>query len=95
MLQDAGPWGHQFPEPVFDGEFRVLQQRIVGYRHLKLVVMPVGGSLAVDAISFNVDTELWPDESVQQVRMVYRLSRNEFRGQVSLQLMVDTVIPIS
>ncbi|QEW07858.1 single-stranded-DNA-specific exonuclease RecJ [Nitrincola iocasae] len=95
LLQDAGPWGHQFPEPVFDGEFRVLQQRIVGYRHLKLVVMPVGGSLAVDAITFNVDTELWPDESVQQVRMVYRLSRNEFRGQVSLQLMVDTVIPIS
>lgn len=95
LLQDAGPWGHQFPEPVFDGKFKVLQQRIVGYRHLKLVVMPVGGSLAVDAIAFNVDAELWPDESVQQVQMVYRLSRNEFRGQVSLQLMVDRVIPAS
>ncbi|MFN3880140.1 MAG: single-stranded-DNA-specific exonuclease RecJ [Nitrincola lacisaponensis] len=95
LLQDAGPWGHQFPEPLFDGEFRVLQQRIVGYRHLKLVVMPVGGQLALDAIVFNVDTEQWPDTSVQQVRLVYRLSPNQFRGQVTLQLMVEAIIPSS
>lgn len=94
LLQDAGPWGHQFPEPLFDGEFRVLQQRIVGYRHLKLVVMPLNGQLALDAIAFNVDSEEWPDESIQQVRLVYRLCQNVFRGRTTLQLMVDRLIPV-
>ncbi|EXJ09452.1 MULTISPECIES: single-stranded-DNA-specific exonuclease RecJ [Nitrincola] len=88
-LQQAGPWGHQFPEPVFDGYFKILQQRIVGQKHLKLVVMPVGGQQAIDAIAFGVDTQQWPNDAVQSIRMVYRLARNEFRGQVSLQLMVD------
>lgn len=88
-LRNAGPWGHQFPEPLFEGRFHLLQQRIVGQRHLKLVVMPEGGTLALDAIAFNVDTLVWPDESVQRVRLVYRLDVNEFRGQRNLQLMVD------
>ncbi|TVQ71098.1 MAG: single-stranded-DNA-specific exonuclease RecJ [Oceanospirillales bacterium] len=95
VLQEAGPWGHQFPEPLFDGEFRLLQQRIVGYRHLKMVVMPVGGQLALDAIAFNIDTEVWPSEAIQQVRLVYRLSKNVFRGRTTLQLMVDRLIPVS
>jgi single-stranded-DNA-specific exonuclease len=90
-LRNAGPWGHQFPEPLFEGCFHLLQQRIVGQRHLKLVVMPEGGTLALDAIAFNVDTLVWPDESVQKVRLVYRLDVNEFRGQRSLQLMVDWI----
>ncbi len=90
-LRNAGPWGHQFPEPLFEGSFHLLQQRIVGQRHLKLVVMPEGGTLALDGIAFNVDTLVWPDESVQKVRLVYRLDVNEFRGQRSLQLMVDWI----
>ncbi|MBR9827820.1 MAG: single-stranded-DNA-specific exonuclease RecJ [Oceanospirillales bacterium] len=90
-LRNAGPWGHQFPEPLFEGRFHLLQQRIVGQRHLKLVVMPEGGTLALDAIAFNVDTLVWPDESVQRVRLVYRLDINEFRGQRTLQLMVDWI----
>jgi len=90
-LRNAGPWGHQFPEPLFEGRFHLLQQRIVGQRHLKLVVMPEGGTLALDAIAFNVDTLRWPDESVQKLRLVYRLDVNEFRGQRSLQLMVDWI----
>ncbi len=90
-LRNAGPWGHQFPEPLFEGRFHLLQQRIVGQRHLKMVVMPEGGTLAIDAIAFNVDTLVWPDESVQKVRLVYRLDVNEFRGQRTLQLMVDWI----
>ena len=95
VLQEAGPWGHQFPEPLFDGEFRLLQQRIVGHRHLKMVVMPVGGQLALDAIAFNIDTDVWPSEAIQQVRLVYRLSKNVFRGRTTLQLMIDRLIPVS
>src|ERR1700694_3043651 len=38
VLRGAGPWGQGFPEPVFDGEFEILDSRIVGGRHLKLSV---------------------------------------------------------
>jgi single-stranded-DNA-specific exonuclease len=92
-LRNAGPWGHHFPEPLFEGRFHLLQQRIVGQRHLKLVVMPEGGAQALDAIAFNVDTLRWPNESVQKLRLVYRLDVNEFRGQRTLQLMVDQLQP--
>jgi exonuclease RecJ (EC 3.1.-.-) len=93
LLRNAGPWGHHFPEPRFEGRFHLLQQRIVGQRHLKLVVTPEAGTLALDAIAFNVDPLVWPDPSVEKVRLVYRLDVNEFRGQCSLQLMVDHLLP--
>ncbi len=93
MLREAGPWGHQFPEPLFDGEFALLQQRIVGQKHLKMVLMDPASGMAVDAIQFNTDLELWPNEGIARVRAVYRLDINEFRGQRNVQLMVDQLLP--
>lgn len=93
LLRDAGPWGHQFPEPSFHGEFRLLQQRIVGQRHLKMVLQEPQTGLALDAIAFNVDTETWPDTNIQRVHLVYKLDVNEFRGQRNLQLLVDWLEP--
>ncbi|MBY4676154.1 single-stranded-DNA-specific exonuclease RecJ [Marinobacterium arenosum] len=93
LLRESGPWGHQFPEPLFDGEFSLLQQRIVGQRHLKMVLMEPASGLALDAIHFNADTELWPDEGINRVRVVYRLDVNEFRGQRSVQLLVEQLLP--
>mgnify|MGYP000442232370 FL=1 len=94
LLRESGPWGHQFPEPLFDGEFSLLQQRIVGQRHLKLVLMEPESGTAIDAIHFNADTTLWPNDAIQRVRAVYRLDVNEFRGQRSLQLMIDHLLPL-
>ncbi len=65
MLRDAGPWGQMFPEPLFDGRFRLLQQRLVGERHLKVMVEPVDGGPLLDGIAFNVDTSIWPDNGVR------------------------------
>ncbi len=93
LLREAGPWGHQFPEPLFDGRFRLLQQRIVGQRHLKLVLMEPDSGIAFDGIAFNIDTRRWPDPDVHEVQVVYRLDINEFRGQRTLQLMVDQLLP--
>lgn len=93
MLREAGPWGHQFPEPLFDGEFALLQQRLVGQKHLKMVLMDPASGLAVDAIHFNADLACWPDDSVARVRVVYRLDVNEFRGQRSVQMIVDKLLP--
>ncbi|WP_444921566.1 single-stranded-DNA-specific exonuclease RecJ [Microbulbifer sp. CnH-101-G] len=89
LLRACAPWGQAFPEPVFDGEFLLLQQRIVGERHLKMVVAPPQApQLALDAIAFNVDTDQWP-QPTERVRLAYKLDVNEFRGRESLQLMVN------
>jgi len=93
MLRDAGPWGQMFPEPLFDGRFLLLQQRLVGERHLKVMVEPVGGGPLLDGIAFNVDTSLWPDNGVREVQLAYKLDINEFRGNRSLQLIIDHLWP--
>lgn len=89
-LREAGPWGQHFPEPLFDGEFCLLQQRLVGEKHLKMVVSCSDGSqILFDAIAFNVDLAQWPNQNIQKVRLAYRLDVNEFRGRTNLQLVVD------
>ncbi|TQC74363.1 single-stranded-DNA-specific exonuclease RecJ [Pantoea dispersa] len=95
MLREAGPWGQAFPEPVFDGHFKLLQQRLVGERHLKVMVEPLGGGPLLDGIAFNVDTSLWPDSSVRQVQLAYKLDINEYRGNRSVQLIIDHIWPQS
>nr|WP_201279384.1 single-stranded-DNA-specific exonuclease RecJ [Cedecea colo] len=94
MLRDAGPWGQMFPEPLFDGKFRLLQQRLVGERHLKVMVEPLGGGPLLDGIAFNVDTTCWPDNSVREVELAYKLDVNEFRGNRTVQLLIDHLWPI-
>lgn len=93
QLRWAGPWGQHFPEPVFSGQFVLLQQRLVGERHLKMVLQPQGSQLMLDAIWFNVDLARWPNANVQTVSVAFQLSVNEFRGQQSLQLMVQALEP--
>jgi single-stranded-DNA-specific exonuclease len=94
LLRDAGPWGQMFPEPLFDGRFRLLQQRLVGERHLKVMVEPVGGGPLLDGIAFNVDTACWPDNGVREVELAYKLDINEFRGNRSLQIIIDNIWPV-
>ncbi|MBW3697079.1 single-stranded-DNA-specific exonuclease RecJ [Vibrio sp. T187] len=92
-LRAGGPWGQAFPEPIFDGEFKVLHQKLVGEKHLKLMLEPLfkghPTNIMIDGIAFNVDLRRWPDASVKTVRLAYKLDINEFRGNQSLQLMID------
>ena len=88
LLRTAATWGHQFPEPVFFGKFDIVQARIVGQQHLKLVMRKSGGKLMLDAIAFFVDnTEQWL--GVRACNAVYKLDINEFKGQRRLQLQVQ------
>ena len=89
----AGPWGQNFLEPVFDDEFSLVQQRIVGEKHLKMVVEKQGQ--VFDAIAFNIDIKQWPNSKASQVHLCFRLDINEFRGKQSLQLMVENLALIS
>ncbi|MCW7760668.1 single-stranded-DNA-specific exonuclease RecJ [Photorhabdus luminescens] len=93
MLRDGGPWGQAFPEPVFDGKFKLLQQRIVGERHLKVIVEPLNGGPMLDGIAFNIDPTRWPDNSVREVELAYKLDVNEFRGNRNVQLLIQHLWP--
>ena len=94
LLRNAGPWGQSFEEPLFDGYFKIIQQRIVGERHLKLVLETQCGTVMLDAIAFNVDLHIWPDATIQHARIVYKLDVNEYRGNFTLQLMVEQIEPM-
>ncbi len=95
LLREQGPWGQGFPEPVFDGQFQVLAHRIVGQNHLKLSLASKAGQPPLDAIAFNaVDGDQPPLVRGQQARLVYKLDVNEFRGQRSLQLILDHLEPV-
>ncbi|MEN9463877.1 MAG: hypothetical protein RL217_58 [Pseudomonadota bacterium] len=87
-LKSAGPWGQAFPDPLFHGEFEVLSQRLVGERHLKMQLKPLGTQKVLDAIWFSVDLTLWPMHQVQTLHLVYQLDVNEYRGEENLQLLV-------
>ncbi|NWO05412.1 MAG: single-stranded-DNA-specific exonuclease RecJ [Alteromonadaceae bacterium] len=93
LLKRAGPWGQHFPEPVFDGNFRVVSQRIVGENHLKLVLQPFEGGGIIDGIAFNTGPEV-PDFTRSGARVVYKPDANTFRGRTNLQLLVDYLEPL-
>ncbi|MDV2856729.1 single-stranded-DNA-specific exonuclease RecJ [Oceanimonas sp. CAM02] len=95
QLRFAGPWGQAFPEPVFDGEFRIIQQRLVGDKHLKMVLSPDEGRTVIDAIAFNVDLGIWPNAAIQKVQLVYKPDVNEWKGRRQLQLLVERLAPLS
>jgi len=93
LLQQAGPWGQAFPEPLFDGRFNIVSQRKLAERHLKLTLShPDAPQQIIDAIAFNVEAEAWPAAEASEIAIAYRLDGNEFRGRVSLQLRIEHIL---
>ena len=93
LIQNAGPWGQLFPEPVFEGVFEVVNKRIVGEKHLKMLLRNTDSDDVIDAIAFNtLDTD-WPVDT-EKVKTVYRLDINEFRGNRTAQLMIEYIEPV-
>ncbi len=91
QFQSAGPWGQGFPEPCFHGQFKLIEQRIVGGRHLKLVLQASDGGGYVDAIAFNRHPEELPEGQVP-LHIVYHLQVNEFRNKRTLQLLITHML---
>ncbi|WNW13806.1 single-stranded-DNA-specific exonuclease RecJ [Pseudomonas sp. DTU_2021_1001937_2_SI_NGA_ILE_001] len=92
-LRNAGPWGQHFPEPLFHGVFQLAEQRVVGERHLKMVLKTECGSVRLEGIAFGVDREVWPNPNIRWVELAYRLDLNEFRGNETVQLLVTHIAP--
>jgi single-stranded-DNA-specific exonuclease len=89
-LRAGGPWGQNFPEPLFDGHFTVLETRVLGERHLKLKVQVANGPVC-DAIAFRYfdADDAQPISRSQSIEMAYRLDVNEYAGVERLQLIVE------
>ena len=92
-LRNAGPWGQHFPEPLFHGVFQLVEQRVVGERHLKVVLKTECGSVKLDGIAFGIDREVWPNPTIRWVELAYKLDLNEFRGNETVQLMIAHIEP--
>ena len=89
-LRQCTPWGQGFPEPLFDGEFEVLEARTVGATHAKLKLRPLDSQQAIDAICFGyLDThEELPSGNI---RAAFKLEINEYRDRLNLQLMIQHI----
>jgi single-stranded-DNA-specific exonuclease len=91
LIEQAGPWGQGFPEPVFDGVFEIRNRRLLKDAHLKLALRMPGVAANLDAIAFNfhqgqAEPRIPPEG--EQVRLAFRMEINEFRQQRQLQLNV-------
>lgn len=86
QLIRLGPWGQQFPEPLFEGEFRVASVRVVGEHHLKFQLS--SGDKTIDGIAFGQRRPPKPEPG-DWLKLVYRLDVNEWRGKRREQLVIE------
>jgi len=86
LLCDSAPWGQGFEEPIFYGDFEILDQKVVGEKHLKCTLKLINASDIFEGISF-----FQKKLKTKQVRVAYKLNVNFFRGNESLQLMIESI----
>lgn len=88
-LRTAMPWGQTFPEPAFDNVFNVVNAKVLQNAHLKLELQHPQANFTIDGIAFFKAND-W-QEGAEQVRCVYKLDVNEWRGRRSLQLLIEHI----
>ncbi|WMW82463.1 single-stranded-DNA-specific exonuclease RecJ [Undibacterium cyanobacteriorum] len=81
-LMDSHVWGQGFPPPIFCDEFKLVSQRILKERHLKMSLEKNG--VRYDAIWFG-----HTDNLSEKVRVAFRLDANEYNGTTKVQLLVE------
>lgn len=91
LRYNAGPWGQDFPEPLFEGGFRLLAQRLVGDKHLKMTLANPEDNRQIDAIAFNVNLKHWPNHRAVYIKVLYRLAVNYYQGRKSLQFIIESL----
>lgn len=88
-------WGQGFPQPLFEGTFQVKGQRVVGEKHLKLILLLCSGhdqattGTALHAMHFFSVAPL-PD----RISATFKLAGNEYNGTTSLQLIIESWRPL-
>lgn len=83
----GGPWGQGFPEPLFEGTFKVRKARIMAERHLRFTLEGSGPTADIEAVAFHVENpEVWV--GIPSIKVAYRLEINAFRGNRTAQLKI-------
>ncbi|WP_312585798.1 single-stranded-DNA-specific exonuclease RecJ [Acinetobacter sp.] len=86
LLQNLSPWGQKFPQPIFDGVFKIMDYRWLKDVHLKLRVALENGQV-MDAIAFNA-ADKYDFDPMKDTRLVYELDKNVFNDNISLQMRI-------
>ena len=86
LLCSSAPWGQGFEEPIFYGDFEILDQKVVGEKHLKCTLKLNDASAIFEGIAFFQEKL-----KSKKARVAYKLNVNSFRGNESLQLMIESI----
>jgi len=89
QLREAGPWGQAYPEPLFEGRFKIIDQRLINNKHLKLTLGIEQSEKMLEGIAFNIDLKKWPHYRSEYLYAAYRLDINEYQGRKTLQLIIE------
>lgn len=93
LLRNSGPWGQSFPEPIFNGRFKLQKQYIISDKHLKVIVIPINGGPIINGIFFNADMNFWPNNKIYIIDMVFKLNINQFANNEVIQLLIEHIWP--
>jgi len=88
LLKTSSAWGQGFPEPLFDGKFRVLQRTKMGELHLKLLLQPENSQTTVEAVAYNTQESDYPTDFLN---LAYRLDFYAQRGNPILRLKTEYI----
>ena len=81
QMLESQVWGQGFAPPLFYDEFEVINQRILGEKHLKLTLKTIDKPLVIDAIYFNHSALL-----ASKIQAAYQLQTNSYNGVQKVQL---------
>lgn len=85
-LQAAGPWGQHFPEPLFSGNFQVLNKSHINEKHIRFTLKTA--SQPIEALLFFATAESLSQEH-NNINITYRLNINEYKQTKRLQLIIE------
>ena len=86
MLEQSGPWGQGFPEPLFEGQFEVIDARVLGEQQNHVRYRLRGGGAEVIAMDFGGIERL---QRSGAVTVAYRLSVNRWQGNEAVNLHIQ------
>lgn len=89
LLKNAGPWGAGFPEPVFDGHFKVIHRRVLQNKHIKFLLGSLENDLTFDAIAFNLESSMLSVEEGETLKIAYKLDINDYAGNENIQFVIE------
>ena len=91
LLHAIGPWGQGFSEPLFEGLFVLIDQRVLSDKHLKMTVKINRNENPLDAIAFNFSPGNW--QVGDSLHFIYRLDVNNYYSSPRVQLIVEYIQP--